>query len=55
MTRVTCPKCKVGHSEDLTDPWYDDHEDGNATCDTCGHDFPIFWTDADHPYTPEEE
>lgn len=51
MTTVACPKCKAGHSENLDDPWYDDNPDGNATCDTCGHVFPILWDDIDHPYT----
>ena len=57
--RVACPKCGVGHSENLDDPWYDENEDGNATCDTCGHVFSILWDDIDHPYTepyePESE
>jgi hypothetical protein len=28
MTRVICPACNVGHSENLDDPWYYENEDG---------------------------
>jgi hypothetical protein len=50
--RVLCPKCKVGHSEILDDDWYDENEDGNATCDTCGYVFSILW-DMGRPYTED--
>jgi hypothetical protein len=50
--KVACPECKVGRSENLDDPWYDENEDGNATCDTCGEVFSILW-DMGTPMTLE--
>jgi ribosomal protein S27E len=54
ILRVACPVCKVGHSEDLSDPWYYENEDGNATCDNCGEVFAIYWDGIEHPCTEEE-
>ncbi len=47
--KVICPVCKQGHSEDVSDPWYDENPDGNATCDTCGEVFAVWWDGHDHP------
>ena len=51
--KVACPECKVGFSENLDDPWYYENEYGNATCDTCGEVFAIYW-DMGVPMTEEE-